>query len=323
MPTRKLMETTGIGAVLVAAMLTASAAAADYPEREITMIVPFGPGGSTDIVGRIAAQAMGERLGVPVIVENREGAGGTVGTQAAARMEADGYTITVSTTSTHVVGPLTHEAVRYDPVEGFEHIGMIAETPYVMVINPTLEAETVQDVIDYARENPGMLNFGSAGTGSTTHLAGLMFLDATDTEMEHIPYGSNAEATNALMGNEIQVLFGSTPAVLSQIQAGSIEALAVGTLERSPELPDVPTMQEAGVEDYRASLWLGLSAPAGTPQEAIEVLAETLREAVSDPAVAEQLANNGAEANPMGPDEFRELIASEMEVYGSIVEAMN
>jgi tripartite-type tricarboxylate transporter receptor subunit TctC len=287
------------------------------------MIVPFGAGGSTDIVGRIAAQGLSDRLGVPVIVDNRDGAGGTVGTQAAAGMEPDGYTITVSTTSTHVVGPLTHEAVQYDPIDGFEHIGMIGETPYVMVINPTLEAETVQDVIDYARENPGVLNFGSAGTGSTTHLAGLMFLDATDTEMEHIPYGSNAEATNALMGDEVQVLFGSMPAVLSQIQSGSITALAVGTVDRSPELPDVPTMQEAGVEDYRASLWLGLSAPAGTPQEIVDVLAEALQEAVADEAIAEQLRSNGAEPNPMGPEAFRELIASEMDVYRAVVDAMN
>jgi tripartite-type tricarboxylate transporter receptor subunit TctC len=168
-----------------------------------------------------------------------------------------------------------------------------------------------------------MLNYGSAGTGSTTHLAGLMFLDATGAEMEHIPYGSNAEATNALMGDEIQVLFGSMPAVLSQIQAGSIRALAVGTTERSDQLPDTPTMQEAGVENYRASLWLGLSAPAGTPQEAIDALAEALRDAVSDPDVAQQLENAGVEPNPMGPDEYGELIASEMETYRPIVEGMN
>jgi tripartite-type tricarboxylate transporter receptor subunit TctC len=323
MSIRNLRTQLGAAPIAAAVMLAAGAAAAEYPEREITMIVPFGAGGSTDIVGRIAAQGLSDRLGVPVIVDNRSGAGGTVGTQAAAGMEPDGYTITVSTTSTHVVGPLTHEAVEYDPVDGFEHIGMIGETPYVMVINPTLEAESVQDVIDYARENPGVLNFGSAGTGSTTHLAGLMFLDATDTEMEHIPYGSNAEATNALMGDEVQVLFGSMPAVLSQIQSGSITALAVGTAERSPELPDVPTMQEAGVEDYRASLWLGLSAPAGTPREIIDVLAEALQDAVADEAIAEQLRSNGAEPNPMEPEAFRELIASEMDVYRAVVDAMN
>jgi tripartite-type tricarboxylate transporter receptor subunit TctC len=298
-------------------------AAADYPEREITMIVPFGPGGSTDIVGRIAAQALSDRLGVPVVVENRAGAGGTVGTQAAAGMEPDGYTVTVATTSTHVVGPLTHTAVEYDPVEGFAHIGMIAETPYVMVINPDVEAETVQDVIDLALASPGTFNYGSAGTGSTTHLAGLMFLSATGTEMEHIPYGSNSEATTALMGDEVQVLFGSMPAVLAQIRADSIKALAVGTVQRSPELPDVPTLQEAGVADYRASLWLGLAAPAGTPDEVIAILSDALADAVADPEVAQQLSNNGADPSAMGPEEFRQLIQSELDVYGNIVASMD
>lgn len=311
------------GTALLAGLVATSAMAEDYPSREIIMVVPFGPGGSTDIVGRIAAQALSERLEVPVVVENRGGAGGTVGTQAAAGSDADGYTISVSTTSTHVVGPLTHDAVKYDPIEEFEHIGMIAETPYVMVVSPSIEAETVADVIALAKSDPGALNYGSAGTGSTTHLAGLMFLDATGTEMEHIPYGSNAEATNALMGDEVQVLFGSMPAVLSQIKAGSIRALAVGTTQRSPQLPDTPTMQEAGVEGYRASLWLGLSAPAGTPGEAIEKLAATLQDAVADPEVAERLAQNGAEATPMSAEEYRDLIASELKTYGAIVESMN
>lgn len=308
---------------LLAGFVTTSAIADDYPSREIIMIVPFGPGGSTDIVGRIAAQALSERLEVPVVVENRGGAGGTVGTQAAAGSDADGYTISVSTTSTHVVGPLTHDAVQYDPVAEFEHIGMIGETPYVMAVSPSVEAETVADVIALAKSDPGALNYGSAGTGSTTHLAGLMFLDATGTEMEHIPYSSNAEATNALMGDEVQVLFGSMPAVLSQIKAGSIRALAVGTTDRSPQLPDTPTMQEAGVEGYRASLWLGLSAPAGTPEQAIKKLAEALQDAVSDPEVAQQLGQNGAEATVMGAEEYRDLIASELKTYGAIVDAMD
>jgi tripartite-type tricarboxylate transporter receptor subunit TctC len=295
------------------------AQAQQYPQRQITMVVPFSAGGSTDIVGRIAAQALSQRLGVPVVVDNRGGAGGTVGTQAAAGMQPDGYAITVATTSTHVVGPLTTPTVRYNPVTDFEHIGMIAETPYVMAINPKLGAKTVQEVIELARKSPGKLNFGSAGQGSTTHLAGLMFLNATGVEMEHIPYPGNAEATTALMGNEVQVLFGSMPAVLAQIKAGSITALAVGTVKRSPELPNVPTMQEAGVKDYRASLWLGLSAPAKTPKPVIDRLSAALNDAVADPKVAQQLAASGADASRMSPAEFRDLIAREMDVYGKIV----
>ncbi len=318
-----MIRTLAAAAAAGALALHAAPAAADYPEREITMIVPFGAGGSTDIVGRIAAQALSERLGVPVVVDNRGGAGGTVGTQYAAQAAPDGYTITVATTSTHVVGPLTVDSVLYDPLEDFAHIGMIAETPYVLTVNPELGTGSVQEVIDLAKAQPGDLNYGSAGQGSTTHLATLMFLAAADIEMEHIPYGSNAEATTALMGNEVQVLVGSMPAVLSQIQAGSIDALAVGTLERSPELPDVPTMQEAGLEGYRASLWLGLAAPAGTPDDIVVRLAETLGDALQDPAVQEQLRSNGADPTVMSSGAFRELIASELDVYGGIVDSMN
>lgn len=312
-----------VGITLMFGLGVPQLAHAQYPERQITMVVPFGAGGSTDVVGRITANVLSKRLGVPVIVDNRGGAGGTIGTQAAAGMDPDGYSITVATTSTHVVGPLTNKSVRYKPVEDFKHIGMIAETPYVMVVSPKLDVKTVQDVIDLAKKKPGTLNFGSAGQGSTTHLAGLMFLSATGVEMEHIPYPGNAEATIAVMGDEVQVLFGSMPAVLSQIKAGSIKALAVGTVKRSPELPQVMTMQEAGVKDYRASLWLGLAAPAKTPQAVIDRLSDALQTEIdNNPEFVKQLASSGAVANKMSPTEFQELISSELRVYKQIVDNM-
>jgi tripartite-type tricarboxylate transporter receptor subunit TctC len=312
-----------MGLIASAALLAAMPAwAQKYPDRTITMIVPFGAGGSTDIVGRIAAEAMAKSLGVSVIVENRGGAGGTVGTQVAANAAPDGYTVMMATTSTHVVGPLTIETVKYDPVKDFEPIGMIAETPYVLVISPKLAVKSVKELIDYAKKNPGKLNYGSAGEGSTTHLAGLMFLDATGTKMEHIPYKSNADSTKAVLTDEVQVLFGSMPAVLGQIKAGSIKALAVGTTTRSPELPDVLTMQEAGVPGYRATLWLGLSAPAKTPASVVNRLNAALEQALSDPAVGKRLLAAGAEPSKMTPAEFGKLIANEMGVYGKIVAGM-
>ena len=311
------------GLIASAAMLAAMPVSAQkYPDRTITMIVPFGAGGSTDIVGRIAAEAMARSLGVSVIVENRGGAGGTVGTQAAANAAPDGYTITMATTSTHVVGPLTVETVKYDPVRDFEPVGMIAETPYVLVISPKLAVNSVKELIDYAKKNPGKLNYGSAGQGSTTHLAGLMFLDATGTKMEHVPYKSNADSTKAVMTDEVQVLFGSMPAVLAQIKAGTIRALAVGSTVRSPELPDVMTMQDAGVPGYRATLWLGISAPARTPANVVNRLNAALGEALADPAVAKRLSAAGAEPSKMTPAEFGKLISSEMGVYGKIVAGM-
>jgi tripartite-type tricarboxylate transporter receptor subunit TctC len=309
-------------AAFAAVLMAAGTASATYPERDIRLIVPFPAGGSTDIVGRIAAQAMSERLGRSIVVENRGGAGGTVGTQAASTMPADGYTLTVATTSTHVVGPLSHDTVKYKPLEGFSHIGMIGETPYVMVISPAVKAETVADVVKLAKEKPGALNFGSAGQGSTTHLAGEMFLAAAGVKMEHIPYKGNADATKAVMSNEVQVLFGSMPAVLSQIRAGTIKALAVGTTTRSPQLPDTPTMQEAGIQGYRASLWLGLAAPAGLPKDILDKLSSVLEDTVKDPKVADQLAKSGAEPTVMKPEEFRKLIADELKTYGKIVSSL-
>ena len=294
-----------VGLIASAAMLAAMPVSAqNYPERTITMIVPFGAGGSTDIVGRIAAEAMSKALGVSVIVENKGGAGGTVGTQSAANAAPDGYTITMSTTSTHVVGPLTVETVKYNPIKDFEHIGMIAETPYVLVISPKLAVNSVKELIDYAKKNPGKLNYGSAGQGSTTHLAALMFLNATGTDMLHVPYKSNAESTKAVLTDEVQVLFGSMPAVLGQIKGGAIRALAVGTTSRSPELPNVATMQEAGVPGYRASLWLGISAPAKTPASVVNRLNAALGQALADPAVAKRLLDAGAEPSKMTPAEF-------------------
>jgi tripartite-type tricarboxylate transporter receptor subunit TctC len=308
---------------VAATLLSVGAASAQtYPTRQITMMVPFGAGGSTDIVGRITAQAMAKNLGVPVVVLNKGGAGGTLGTQQATTMPADGYSILMSTTSTLVVGPLTNETVKYHPIKSFEHIGMIAETPYVLVVSNKSGITSVKDLIEVAKKNPGKLNYGSAGQGSTTHLAALMFLNATGVKMEHIPYSSNADSTKAVMANEVQVLFGSMPAVLAQIKAGSIKALAVGTTTRSNELPEVPTMQQAGVADYRASLWLGLSAPANTPASVIERLSKSLNEVISDPAVIKQLANTGADAKKMSQSEFKGLITSEFALYKKIVEGM-
>ena len=318
---RQLLATTFLS-VTANLICLSTASAQTYPARQITMMVPFGAGGSTDIVGRITAQAMAKNLGVPVVVLNKGGVGGTLGTQQATTMPADGYSILMSTTSTLVVGPLTNDTVKYDPIKSFEHIGMIAETPYVLVVSNKSGVGSVKELIELAKKNPGKLNYGSAGQGSTTHLAALMFLNATGVKMEHIPYSSNADSTKAVMADEVQVLFGSMPAVLAQIKANSIKALAVGTTTRSAEIPDVPTMQQAGVAGYRASLWLGLSAPANTPTAVIARLSKSLNEVISDPTVAKQLANTGADATIMSQPEFKKLIAAELDIYKKIVDGM-
>ena len=285
-----------------------------YPTKPITLVVPFPPGGSTDIVGRVVADGLSKELGQPVVIENRGGAGGTVGTAAVAKAAPDGHTLSIGTTSTHAVGPATLK-VAFDPVKGFAPISLVAETPYVLAVNNKVQAKTVQELIDLVRKQPGKFNYGSAGAGSTTHLAGAMFAHAAGLKMEHIAYNGNGPATTALLSGEVQVLMGSMPAVLAQIKNGEIRALAVGTVRRSPELPAVPTMQQAGVKDFEAALWLGVVAPAGTPNAIVQQLHAAILKTVKDPAVAERLRKSGAEPITSSPAEMAKQIQEDLKKY--------
>ena len=306
-------------ALAVLGALAAGAAAA-YPTKPITMIIPFPPGGSTDIVGRIVAEGLSQELGQPIVIDNRDGAGGTLGTGVAAKAGRDGYTLAMATSSTHSVGPAVLARVEYDPIKDFRPVGLFAETPYVLAVSPKVEAKTVKELIDLAKSKPGALNYGSAGVGSTTHLAGAMFVSAAGVKMEHVPYRGNAPATTALMSGEIDVLMGSMPAVLSQIKGGTIRALAVGSVRRSPELPDVPTLQEAGLKDFEATLWLGLVAPAGVPDDVVKRLSDAVAKVVQKPEVAERLRRNGAEPVTATPQEMAKLIEEDLGKYRKIVE---
>jgi tripartite-type tricarboxylate transporter receptor subunit TctC len=273
-----------------------------YPTKSVTMVVPFPPGGSTDIVGRVVSEGLSKQLGQPVVVENRGGAGGTVGTAAVAKAAPDGYTLSIGTTSTHAVGPATLPKVAFDPIKNFAPITLVAETPYVLAVNNKVQAKTVKELVALVKKQPGKFNYGSAGAGSTTHLAGAMFAHAAGLQMEHIAYNGNGPATTALLGGEVQVLMGSMPAVLAQIKNGEIRALAVGTVRRSPELPDVPTMQEAGIKDFEAALWLGVVAPAGTPDAIIQQLHGAI-------------VKTGAEPVTTTPAEMRKQIEEDLKKY--------
>jgi tripartite-type tricarboxylate transporter receptor subunit TctC len=286
-----------------------------YPTKPITLIVPFPPGGSTDIVGRLVANGLSKELGQPVVIENRGGAGGAVGTAVAAKAAPDGHTLALGTTSTHAVAPATLPKVAFDPVKGFAPISLVAETPYVLAVNNKVPAKTVKELVELIRKQPGKFNYGSAGAGSTTHLAGAMFAHAAGLKMEHIAYDGNGPATTALLGGEVQVLMGSMPAVLAQIKNNEIRALAVGTVRRSPELPQVPTMQEAGIKDFEASLWLGVVAPAGTPDAVIKQLHAAIIKSVKDPAIAASLRKAGAEPVTSSPAEMSKQIAEDLKKY--------
>ena len=257
-------------AALIAPIADAHAAATSsgeaYPTKPIRLIVAFPPGGSTDIIARLVGQKLGESLGQQVVIDNRGGAGGTIGTEIAARAAPDGYTLTMGTTSTHVIAAGVYSKLKYDPLKDFAPLTLVASTPYLLVVNPQVKANTLKEFVALAKSQPGKLNYASAGTGTTTHLAMEMLKTAAAIDAVHVPYNGNGPANTATIGGQVQALFGSMPAVLPQAKAGRLRPLAVGTAKRSPALPDVPTVAESGYPGFEVSLWLGFFAPAATPR---------------------------------------------------------
>jgi tripartite-type tricarboxylate transporter receptor subunit TctC len=299
-----------------------SVAQSDYPNKPVRLIIGFPPGGSTDIVGRIVALKLGERLGQPVIVDNRGGAGGTIGADIAAKAAPDGYTLTVGTTSTHAVAAGAYSKLSYDPVKHFAPVSLVAITPYLLVVNPQVPANTLADLVALARNQPGKLNYASAGNGSTTHLAMEMLKDAAKIDLVHIPYKGNAPADVAILANEVQAVFGSMPALLQNVKANKVRALAVGTARRSPALPEVATVAELGYPGFEAALWLGILAPAGTPQPIIERLNRELTAIVVTADFRTLMDNNGAEPISNTPEQFAAMIRAEVDRYTKVVKAV-
>lgn len=302
--------------------LAPAQAQSDYPNKPIRMIVGFPPGGSTDIIGRVVATKLGDRLGQKIIVENRAGAGGTIGADAAAKAPADGYTLSIGTTSTHAVAPGVYSKLGYDPVKSFAPISLVAVTPYLLVINPKVEAQNLKEFVALAKREPGKMNFASAGNGSTTHLAMEMLKGAAGIDLQHIPYKGNAQADLAVIGNEVQALFGSMPALLQNAKSGKVRALAVGTAQRSPALPDVPTVAELGYPGFEATLWLGVFAPAGTPKPIIDRLNKTLVEIAATEDFKSLMERNGADPISNSPEQFSAMLRAELERYGKVVKAL-
>ena len=312
-------------AALCAALLCAPAtllAQADYPNKPVRLIVPFPAGGSTDIVGRVVAQKLSERLGQSVVVDNRGGAGGTIGTDAAAKAAPDGYTLTIGTTSTHAVAAGAYAKLSYHPSKDFAPVSLVAITPYLLVVNPQVKANDLKEFAALAKTMPGKMNYASAGNGSTTHLAMEMLKDAAQINLQHIPYKGNGPADIALLANEVQAVFGSMPALLQHTRAGKLRPLAVGTSVRSPALPDVPTVAELGYPGFEAALWLGVLAPAGTPKPVIDRLHKELAAIVPTVDFKQAMERNGADALGNTPEQFAKLIADESARYTKIVKAI-
>jgi tripartite-type tricarboxylate transporter receptor subunit TctC len=308
-------------AILLGSPLLAHAQA-NYPNKPIRLIIAFPAGGSTDIVGRIVAQKLSERLGQPIVVENRGGAGGTIGTDAAAKAAPDGYTLTLGTTSTMAVAPGAYSKLGYDPIKSFSPVSLVAVTPYLLVVNPQVPANSLAELVTLAKSQPGKLNYASAGNGSTTQLAMEMLNDVTGMNMTHIPFKGNAAADLAIVSNQVQVLFGSMPALLQHAKTNKLRALAVGSPQRSPALPDTPTVAELGYPGFEAALWLGILAPTGTPKPIIERLNKELVAITATPDFKAAMDRNGADAISNSPEQFASLIKIEVGKYGSITKKL-
>ena len=294
-----------------------------YPARPIRFIVPFAPGGGGDVVGRIIGQRMSERLGKSLVIDNRGGAGGTLGVDIAAKAAPDGYTLLLGNVGPIALSPSIYSKLPYDPVRDFAPVTMIASFPNILVSNPALPFKTVQELVAYAKSRPGKLNFGSAGTGTSTHLAGELFKSVAGIDAVHVPYKGGAAAVTDVIAGQVAYYFGTLPSSLPLARAGKLRAVAVTSLKRSPTAPEVPTVAESGYRDFELAAWYGLLFPAGTPQVLIARMNEAAMFVLALPDVKERLAQDGSE--PMGntPAQFGAYIKSELVKWTAVVKAAN
>ena len=277
----------------VAALAATPTAAADYPTRPIKLVVPYAAGGPTDVLGRLVGEFLGRDLKQPVVVENKAGAQGAIGAEIVARSEPDGYTLFVTAASIIVLNPMLYKKLPYDPVKDFRMLALLTDLPVVMEVHPSVPAKTVAEFVAYAKANPGKVNFGSAGTGSTIHLAGEMFKQFAGVDMTHVPYRGAGPALTDLISGNIQVMFDSLSAALPPVKAGLVRPLGVSSEKRISDLPDVPTVAESGYPDYRVSVWVGVAAPAKLPDGVAQKLSASLDRALGDDAFRASLEKIG------------------------------
>nr|WP_240636183.1 tripartite tricarboxylate transporter substrate binding protein [Caldimonas tepidiphila] len=309
-----------MAAGLLGAVPGVAGAQAAFPSKPITIIVPFSAGGTTDILARLIGQQLGPELGgQTVVIDNRAGAGGNIGAQAAARAAADGHTLFMGTVGTHAINASLYKKLPYDPVKDFAPLTRVAVVPNLLVTHPSVPFKTVPEMIAYARANPGKLTFGSPGNGSSPHISGELFKSLAKVDMQHIPYKGSAPAMSDLLGGQIDVMFDNMPSALPHVKSGKLRALAVTPARRSPELPSVPTLAEAGVPGYEATSWFGLYAPAGTPPQVLSRLHGALTKVLASPEVQKKIAEQGAEPVSETPEEFAAFMRRETEKWARVV----
>lgn len=290
-----------------------------WPAKPIRLVIPFPPGGATDILGRMVAQELNKALGVSVIAENRAGAGGNIGAEAVAKSAPDGYTLLMGTIGTQSINQSLYPKLPYDPVKDFAPVTLVATVPNVLVVNPSVPANSVKELIALAKSKPGKLNYGSSGNGSSVHLSGELFKSMTGTFMTHIPYRGSAPAVADLLAGQLDLMFDNLPSVISHIKSGRLRALGVTSPKRSPSLPDLPTIAEAGVPGYDATSWFCLVAPAGTPQPVIGRIQQIVARALGTPEIREKLLTLGAEGVGNTPEAFGQFIRAEAAKWAMVV----
>ena len=309
--------------MLCALLTVASTANAQpgYPSKPIRLIVGFAPGGGTDILARALGQPLGELLGQQIIIDNRAGAGGIIATELGAKAAPDGYTLLVGSSAGFAINPNLMAKLPYDPVKDFAPVGMFATLSYAVDVHPSLPAKTVKEFIALARAKPGAINYGSAGQGSSTHLAIEQFALMAGIKMTHVPYKGNTPAMTALMSGEIAMVFDPVLTSAPMVKSGRVRALAVTTARRSALLPDVPTVAEAGLKGYESGNWFGVFAPAGTPREIVERLNAAVNNAMTRPEMKDKLLSQGADALTGTPADLASLVQRELAKFAKIIKA--
>ena len=296
------------------------AASAQYPNKPIHLIVPFGPGGFTDVAARILQKELQPVLGQTIIVENKPGAGSTIGTDFVAKAPPDGYNLVMIST-THVISPHLYKTVPYDPIRDFTPVMKLAEGPYVLVVNAATPYKSVADLIAAAKAKPGSIDYASSGNGSSQHLVGALFTTMSGAKLNHVPYKGSNQAMQDVLGGVVPVSFVGMPNALPNIASGKIRALAVTTSKRHPDMPNVPTMDEAGVKGYEATIWLALLAPKGTPPEVVRTLNSAVTKVLSTPEARKLMGTAGVDVAPSSPEDLEKLMQSELDRWGKVVKA--
>jgi tripartite-type tricarboxylate transporter receptor subunit TctC len=303
------------------ALFAVPANAQDFPTKPIKLIVPFPPGGPNDIIARVVGAKMGELLGQPVVIENRGGAGGVLGTDAVAKAEPDGHTIAITSAGALAISKSLQQKLPYDTLKDLKPVTLVAKVPELLVVATNVPASSMKELLALAKARPGQLNFASTGPGSMPHLAGELFKSAAAIDIVHVPYKGAAPAVNDIIGNQVHMVFLDLPVLLPQVKAGKVKPIALGTNARVPSLPDVPTTGEVGLRQIQAENWSGMVAPAGTPPAVIAKLHKATAEALRSTEVKEKLSPQGAILVGNSPEEFAAYIQSEIDKWGKVAKA--